>query len=357
MKLWVRLAAMAGAVTCLALTIVNASWLAETPRGIPLLIAQRGIAQVQERAGASTGDCTAAQIGEPYHGLIDNTVASARRAIELGAHMIAVDVARTGDGELVLFADPRLDCRTDGSGPVAGKSLAQLKALDIGHGYTADGGRSFPLRGQGVGKMPTLRELAAALPGRARVLYHLPGSDGTAGEARSGAEAELLAARLAAAGRDPVAERDAFLGPAPAIARIRQLYPGAWAWTREEAWQCTNDYRLTGWTGILPAGCKGQTMLVPLDSQWTMWGWPNRLIQRMEEHGGRIVVVESYNADAPLRGLILPEQLGDIPRSFNGFILVEDSFTVIPARVPRFDNRRPQEVEAAQAALERRRNK
>jgi glycerophosphoryl diester phosphodiesterase len=46
-------------------------------------------------------------------------------------------------------------------------SAAAWRAIDIGHGYTADGGATFPFRGKGVGLMPSLSEMLAAFPGRA----------------------------------------------------------------------------------------------------------------------------------------------------------------------------------------------
>ena len=42
-----------------------------------------------------------------------------------------------------------------------------------------------------------------------------------------------------------------------------------------------------GWSGRLPKSCRGRTLIVPLNYQWAFWGWPNRLIARMEAHGGR----------------------------------------------------------------------
>ena len=39
-----------------------------------------------------------------------------------------------------------------------------LKSLDAGYGYSADGGRTFPFRGKGVGAIPTLAEAVRALP-------------------------------------------------------------------------------------------------------------------------------------------------------------------------------------------------
>ena len=91
-------------------------------------------------------------------------------------------------------------------------------------------------------------------------------------------------------------------------------------------------------------------MIVPLDGQWTFWGWPNRMIARMEAHGTRIVIA---GPDGP--GLDLPEQLGEIPADFNGYAFVADGFAVLPALTPRFDNRNRGEIEAVAAGLERRR--
>ena len=59
--------------------------------------------------------------------------------------------------------DWTLDCRTEGSGTVRSHSMADLKQLDIGYGYTADGGASFPFRGSGIGLMPTLGEVLTAM--------------------------------------------------------------------------------------------------------------------------------------------------------------------------------------------------
>ena len=66
-------------------------------------------------------------------------------------------------------------------------------------------------------------------------------------------------------------------------------------------------------------------------------------------------VVAAPGGGDRLAGLTFPEQLGEIPASFNGYALVDDGFTVIPALINRFDDRSQAEIDAAQAALERRR--
>jgi glycerophosphoryl diester phosphodiesterase len=69
-----------------------------------------------------------------------------------------------------------VDCRTNGTGVTRRQTLVYLKSLDIGHGYTADGGKTFPFRGKGIGLMPTLREVLAAFPDR-RFLINIKSDD------------------------------------------------------------------------------------------------------------------------------------------------------------------------------------
>jgi glycerophosphoryl diester phosphodiesterase len=64
---------------------------------------------------------------------------------------------------LVVAHDATLERCTDGNGLVADLTLAELKRLDAGYGFTPDGGRTFPFRGQDV-RIPTLREVLRALP-------------------------------------------------------------------------------------------------------------------------------------------------------------------------------------------------
>jgi len=67
-------------------------------------------------------------------------------------------VRTTADGHLVVLHDATVDRTTDGRGAVNQMTLAQLKKLDAGYRWTADHGRSFPFRGQGI-TVPTLSEV------------------------------------------------------------------------------------------------------------------------------------------------------------------------------------------------------
>jgi glycerophosphoryl diester phosphodiesterase len=79
-----------------------------------------------------------------------------------GADRLELDVHGTADGHVVVLHDAALDRTTDGSGPVRGRTLAEVRALDAGCRFTAPDG-SHPWRGQGV-RVPTLDELLAAHP-------------------------------------------------------------------------------------------------------------------------------------------------------------------------------------------------
>jgi glycerophosphoryl diester phosphodiesterase len=94
----------------------------------------------------------------------ENTLAAFRMAVErYRTDMLELDVHLTRDGEVVVAHDTTLERCTDGTGPLAALTLAELRRLDAGFRFTPDGGRTFPFRGQGV-RIPTLREVLRALP-------------------------------------------------------------------------------------------------------------------------------------------------------------------------------------------------
>lgn len=93
----------------------------------------------------------------------ENTLASFRRAHEAGVDVFELDVHATRDGEVVVLHDPTLDRTTDGAGPVAAVTFAELARLDAGHRFSPDDGRTFPFRGQSI-RVPRLAELLAEFP-------------------------------------------------------------------------------------------------------------------------------------------------------------------------------------------------
>ena len=345
MRYWLKWAAFGLAVVILALTIVNASWLASPPPGGVKLIAHRGVHQLFDHRGLTNDGCTANRIELPVHDFLENTTRSMQAAARIGADMVQMDVVATKDGRIAIFHDWNVDCRTEGTGETRSKTLAELQALDIGHDYTADGGRTFPFRGRRIDRIPSLEEALSALPNTS-IRFNF--------KSRSGREAELLATALKAAYRDVEARHDSFSGVPRQVARIRRHFPAAWAWSPEGAKACTKDYAMYGWTSIVPESCRNGTILIPLNYQWAFWGWPNRLQQRMASVGARVIVVGPYGGESGT-GLTLPEQLGKVPSSFKGYVWVDDIWTVGPAFRPNRDIRTEAQQVAAEAGLKRRR--
>lgn len=93
----------------------------------------------------------------------ENTMYAFERAVRLGVDVLEMDLHATSDGALVVIHDETVDRTTDGHGLVSAMTLDQLKRLDAGYRWTADGGGSFPLRGRGL-SVPTLAELFRAFP-------------------------------------------------------------------------------------------------------------------------------------------------------------------------------------------------
>lgn len=344
---WAKRIALVLALAFLASTFVNASWMADSPRGYIKLIAHRGAHQLFDHNGVERDTCTATRIEQPVHDYLENTLAGMGQAVRSGAQMIELDIAPTRDGKLAVFHDWTLDCRTNGKGNVRDASMAQLKALDAGYGYSADGGKTFPFRGRGVGMIPELGEVLAAFPDKA-LLFNFKSKDA--------AEADMLLAALKAAGRDSVARGDGFYGGVEAgpVARMRQLLPKAWVFSKESAKACTKAYGWQGWLAITPEACRNGTLVVPLNRQWIFAGWPNRTAQRMSAVGARIIIAAPQDSPGGL-GLDLPEQIRDVPRTFTGYLWVEDIWSIGPAVRPGFNKRNPREEQEMQDALAARR--
>lgn len=62
----------------------------------------------------------------------ENTREAFDRALALGCDAIETDVQLTADGELVLFHDGTVERTSDGRGPLADYTLAELRRLDLG---------------------------------------------------------------------------------------------------------------------------------------------------------------------------------------------------------------------------------
>ena len=317
------------ALSLLGLAIVvfalNTSLLAPAPAGKPLIIAHRGLGQTFHREGLAGDTCTAARIVPPEHPFLENTLAGFRAAFSAGADIIEFDVHPTTDGHFVVFHDWTLDCRTDGHGVTRDHTLAELKALDIGYGYTADGGSTFPFRGKGVGAMPTLDEVLAAFPDK-RFLINIKSDDPD--------EGRRLAARLA-----PLpAERRTRIwvyGGGKAINAFAVNAPGLTVLGTDAAKRCLIRYEIMGWLGIVPTACRHTLFMLPVNYARFAWGFPNRLTARLAAYGTRVVLLGAYDNSGFSSGIDTVAELGNVPAHFDGFIWTNRVDRIGPALAAR----------------------
>lgn len=95
----------------------------------------RGILAVLALATCANADVVfVAHRGGIVAGYPENTLAAYRHAIRLGVDALEIDLRATRDGEIVILHDETLDRTTNGKGPVADHTLAELKQLDAGGG-------------------------------------------------------------------------------------------------------------------------------------------------------------------------------------------------------------------------------
>ncbi len=108
------------------------------------LLAHRGVHQTFSHAGLKNDTCTAERINPPTHDFIENTLPSMEAAFAAGADVVELDVHLTPEKTFAVMHDWTVDCRTEGKGVTEELGIAYLKTLDLGYGYTADGGKTFP---------------------------------------------------------------------------------------------------------------------------------------------------------------------------------------------------------------------
>jgi len=317
-KFWRR----TGVAACVfaAFVFINNSSLLTGREGPPVLLAHRGMAQAFDRTGLRNDTCTAARMLRPTHPYLENTIASMRASFDAGADVVEVDVHPTTDGQFAVFHDWALDCRTDGHGVTRQHAMAELRTLDVGYGYTADGGRTFPFRGKGVGLMPSLDEVLETFP-QGRFLINIKSNDA--------AEGRLLAAALKKRPADEADRLMVYGGDQP-VAAFRRDAPAIRSMSKRTLKACLLAYIGYGWTGMVPAACRHSVILVPRNVAPWLWGWPNRFLDRMEGAGSAVFLVGSYDGGDFLSGIDTVDEARDLPSGYSGGVLTNELLTIAP---------------------------
>ncbi|WP_312117249.1 glycerophosphodiester phosphodiesterase family protein [Brevibacillus reuszeri] len=289
-------------------TFTNSSYFAQKATGSPLLLAHRGMAQTFPMEGITDETCTAEQIYPPEHPYLENTIASMRAAFDAGADVVELDVQPTKDGQFAIFHDWTLGCRTNGEGVTRDFSLAELQKLDIGYKYTADGGKTFPFRGKGIGMMPSLSEVLQAFPDRS-LLIHVKSNDPN--------EGQQLANYLSTLPTERLATLTVYGGDKP-IEDLHKILPEMRVMSKATLKSCLIPYIAIGWTGYIPQACEQTQLHIPDQIAPWLWGWPNRFMERMERNQTRVVLVAGSGDFS--RGFDSVEDLANVPVGFSGLI-------------------------------------
>jgi glycerophosphoryl diester phosphodiesterase len=256
-------------------TLLQASWLADKPVGKPRLIADHGVDPVRDAAG-----CTASANAGYGTVSVGPDIGALQGAVGAGADAIRI-MTEVAGGTLLLA--PQFDsiCAAD-----------QMRVR------------------------PAVAEAAASMT-KPELFWQIKGAD--------------QAAMLLAALPPSASQRSAFLGDGPAVTAIRKAQPAAWAFSVPQARMCAADYRLSGLWGSVPTSCADGTMLLTLDDLgYTLWGWPDRFLQRMAQAKIRVIIAEDV-VYGRIKGLSDVTQYGEIADSYNGHIWVDNIAELGPA--------------------------
>lgn len=223
---------------------------------VPELVAHRGVHQNYSRTELDSTTCTAERIAEPSHSYLENTIDSISAAFEFGADYVEIDIYETVDGKLVLFHDEELQCRTNGSGSAHDLTLAEVKALDAGHGYTSDSGNSYPFRGSYFGAIPSFSEVLKKFPQKQFIINQ---------KANRRSTTNILSQYLIT-NDQLVSDENIFWG----TERTYDFLKGSeisykHMLAHEEMKSCFRGFLVLNWFGVFPSLCRNAILAIPYE--------------------------------------------------------------------------------------------
>ncbi len=256
-----------------AFTLFHASWLADAPTGKPKLVAARGVVPVRGPDGC------AALANAGFGGtVVGPDVAALQMAIGSNAQAVQVSTELQG-GSIVITHQFEPGCPADAALPQA-----------------------------------TVSEALGALT-RPELFWRVDNAR----------QAAALTSAI------PQNERAIFFGGARALQSLRENRTNPPPLDILAARRCVADYRTVGMTGRLPRACLDGWALLTLDDLgFTLWGWPNRFLDRMAKADVRVIIAQSVEGDR-IKGLTDVRQYGEIANGFNGYIWIDKIEELGPA--------------------------
>lgn len=283
-----------------------------------LLLAHRGVAQTFSMEGIEWDTCTAERIYKPEHPFLENTIQSIEAAFEAGADVVEFDIKRTKDNQLAVFHDGTLECRTNVSGEPSDYTMEELRQLDIGYGYTADGGKTFPFRFKGIGLMPSMDEVLSKFPNK-NLLIHIKSSNPEDGK--------LLIEYLKKMPKEQLGFLTVYGDDEP-IAVIQEKLPELRVMSIATLKSCLLPYIGVGWTGFVPSACKNTQLHIPEKYAPFFWGFPNKFVERMEKANTRVILVAGDGGWS--EGFDTEQDLERLPEGYRGGIWTNSIERIAP---------------------------
>ncbi|APG61794.1 hypothetical protein LPB140_01930 [Sphingorhabdus lutea] len=262
------------------ISLLNASWLADAPKGGPQLVAVKGTSLPVDENGCFIQQNIgyAASVTPP-------DVQSLQAVAGARGSSLLVNIETTKDGNFVIDKAANGNCARDNAAPRTPISVA----------------------------LPNLSAINLIIKAENIDAAHYP----------------KLVETLRANGRD-FDNKTMFLGSSKSIDALRPLAGKAGLIDYEKSKTCLSDHKLKGWMGALPQSCHNSVILATIDDLgFTLWGWPNKFLANVAAANSKMIVADKIEGDKII-GITSPEQFGDIANSYNGMILIEDIAKIGP---------------------------
>lgn len=240
-------------------------------------------------------ECRSMCLSWKQHSFIENTIPSINRAFELGAERVEIDLQMSAEGEVIVYHDIVLKCRTGINRFVRDLTVKELKQLDITKNLKFTNIEGNPMRGKGYGMLPTFKEVLNAFPGKGFLLN--PKILNPVFLKRLN---EILVEYTEIKKTHDI-KKFSMWGAYEAWVSLKNQFPefGDRFSHTSIGKTCEAAYESYGWSGYFPWQCKGFVLALTTMKMgnWNLWGGPLGIVQRFHENGEKIYLLHVENND------------------------------------------------------------
>lgn len=233
------------------------------------------------------------------HSYLENTIPAIKKAFELGADRVEIDLQFSADEEVMVYHDESLICRAGIDKYVHDLSVRELKKIDIASQLGFLNHQGNPLKGKGVGMMPTLREVLLMFPNRGFLLN--PKSENP----RFLQKLNETLAEFVEKRKTHQIEKFSMWGPYKTWHSLKTRFPAIGERFAHGALgrNCEQSYLALGWSGYFPPECKNIVLAFSAlrIHDWNIWGGALGLLQAFHVNNSKIYIVHLKDREELLR--------------------------------------------------------